>query len=479
MKTKVRKKFLIFAAVIVTAAAILFVLASRAKEKGPLTYEMRNEMDEGDNYSEKIEYPQFSMKKAAGTVADIIREEKKDFAANVSQAGGDETLYLNISSEIYTYKDFYSLHMVAYEYLGDGGYRRADYTLYYDIASGSVVELSDIFADQNAAITYLSQKCGDELRKQGLNDIIAAYDIQNIVFSDEWVKITFSPENISDGKEHTIYIGYADMNAYLKPAMQNDVITPIDEENGEEEPDDDEEPSWVAGGSWRRRDLSQFIDKKLIILTFDDGPNGDTSKRLVEGLIERNARATFFLVGSRVGRFSDTVRFEYDNGNTIGIHGYSHNDFCKMSLTDVLNEINETNALVAQIDDNTVPVFIRPPYGSVNDEVEAAADMVFVLWSVDTRDWESRDAQKVCDAIVENAQDGAVVLMHDLYDTSVDGALAAIDILQQQGYAFVSVEEYLQIRQLNPETHKAYHRFETLTEDGIDASSDGPDNTAE
>ncbi len=89
------------------------------------------------------------------------------------------------------------------------------------------------------------------------------------------------------------------------------------------------------------------------------------------------------------------------------------------------------------------PVYIRPPYGKWNGQLEDALDMTPVLWDIDTLDWKSQNSGKVLRAIERNAGKHQIVLMHDIFPTTVDAALAAIDTLGEQGYTFVTVDELL------------------------------------
>ena len=85
--------------------------------------------------------------------------------------------------------------------------------------------------------------------------------------------------------------------------------------------------------------------------------------------------------------------------------------------------------------------------------------MAFILWNVDTLDWKYRNAEKVRDYIVEHAEDGDIILLHDIHATSIDGAIMAIDILKNEGFEFVSLDEMLVFRNVNLQTNTAYRFF--------------------
>ena len=105
------------------------------------------------------------------------------------------------------------------------------------------------------------------------------------------------------------------------------------------------------------------------------------------------------------------------------------------------------------------PTVFRPVGGAVNDDVKkaaAACGLPIINWSVDTEDWKYRDAERIKNVIVQNAKDGDIVLMHDLRDCTLEGTLAAIDILSQKGYAFVTVEELARIKGVEMKAGEVY-----------------------
>ena len=209
----------------------------------------------------------------------------------------------------------------------------------------------------------------------------------------------------------------------------------------------------------KTRDLSSFKDKKLIAITFDDGPAGAASTgKLLDNLDKYDARVTFFVVGNRVANYASTLKREYEMGNQVASHSYTHANLAKLSASGIKDELDKTNAAIKKII-GVEPTCVRPPYGSINDTVKKTANMHIITWSIDTLDWKNKNADTVCNNIVSKAFDGAIVLLHDLYPTSVDGALKAMNILKDQGYAFVTVEEMAKLRGVEMNNTKVYNNF--------------------
>ena len=209
-------------------------------------------------------------------------------------------------------------------------------------------------------------------------------------------------------------------------------------------------------------DTDTLDGKKAIAITFDDGP-GEYTEELVDGLNERGAKATFFMLGSNVVNYPDAVRKMKAGGHQLGNHTYSHSDIAGMTVTDMNKVIAQTDDEIFNVCGERTTAF-RPPYGSYTDELAKGVSKTFTLWSLDTLDWKSRNTGKIKNIIVSQAKDGSIILLHDIYKTSVDGALAAIDELKGEGFFFVTVDE-LMTRYgypVNPGAHSAqYAVYET------------------
>lgn len=198
---------------------------------------------------------------------------------------------------------------------------------------------------------------------------------------------------------------------------------------------------------------------KYLALTFDDGPSGKFTRRLLEGLEERDVKATFLLCGYRLKEYPQDAKRIFQAGHEIGLHGYSHDDMGKMTYAQAMEEIQKTAALLP---DGCKPVFLRPPGGSRGKALEQAtkdAGLAILNWSVDPRDWATHDAQAVETFVTGTVRDGDVILLHDMCDCSVDAALSIIDKLQEQGFCFVTASKLAKLRGITPEPGKVYSRF--------------------
>ena len=192
----------------------------------------------------------------------------------------------------------------------------------------------------------------------------------------------------------------------------------------------------------RENETGERIGEKVIALTFDDGPHKKYTKQLLDGLKKRGVKASFFLVGENIPGNEMIVRRMAEDGHFIGVHCYSHVDLTRQKTEDACRDIRKTAQMIEEITGRR-PECIRPPYGKWNETLEECVEMLPVFWDIDTLDWKSQDSQKVLNHICKNAGKHQVVLLHDVFSTSVDAALAAVDTLEKQGYTFVTVEELL------------------------------------
>lgn len=196
---------------------------------------------------------------------------------------------------------------------------------------------------------------------------------------------------------------------------------------------------------------------KYIAITFDDGPKQGTTDVLLDGLKERGVKATFFIIGQQVEGNEEIIRQMAEDGHLVGNHTFNHVNLAKLSSTDGAKELaecfGELQALTGQED-----CLVRPPYGEVSDTLKKNIDCPIILWSVDTRDWTGKSAGDIADYIVATAKTGDIILLHDIYKDSVQGALMAIDTMQKNGYTFVTVTELFEKNGISMESGKVYRK---------------------
>lgn len=204
-------------------------------------------------------------------------------------------------------------------------------------------------------------------------------------------------------------------------------------------------------GEWK---LPKATDK-LVCFTFDDGPYAPVTNKILDTLEKYNGRATFFVVGDRADTYSDEIIRASKMGCEIGTHTYSHVNLNSLSVSEMQEEIKKSCDAISKYTGKKVKV-LRPPEGAANDTVKANVGMPMVLWSVDSRDWDYRNADKDYQTVMDNVFDGSIVLMHDLYPATADAVARLIPELAKQGYKFVTFSELMKIRGVDVEPGEKY-----------------------
>lgn len=181
-----------------------------------------------------------------------------------------------------------------------------------------------------------------------------------------------------------------------------------------------------------------------IALTFDDGPNATYTPLLLDGLKERGVKATFFLIGKNIekGNNRELVLRMYEEGHLLGNHTYNHVEITKVSDEEAFRELTMTNDLVRDITGVQME-YMRPPFGVWQKKLEQEIHVIPVLWSVDPLDWSSENEDEIVNKVVTEVQENDIILLHDSYDSSIKAALRIIDLLQAEGYEFVTVDELI------------------------------------
>lgn len=183
-------------------------------------------------------------------------------------------------------------------------------------------------------------------------------------------------------------------------------------------------------------------EAKKIALTFDDGPHPYYTEQLLDGLKERGVVATFFVTGEHAALHPDVILRMQEEGHMIGNHTYSHMQLRSNNRDKFKEELLLTNQVIKEITGEDT-LYVRPPYGSWDKSFEKELNMIPVLWTVDPLDWCSDDVACVVRNVTEKVGENDIILMHDYYDSTVTAALKIVDELQEEGYAFVTVEEIL------------------------------------
>lgn len=192
-----------------------------------------------------------------------------------------------------------------------------------------------------------------------------------------------------------------------------------------------------------------------VALTFDDGPWPGTTEALLDGLAERGVHATFFLVGSQIAGKEDLVLRMEEAGHQVGIHTWEHVLWKGMTGAEVQGQLESCRTCLEALL-GPREFMVRPPYGFVNSDIKQSVQAPVICWSVDPEDWKDKKISRIVDAVLKDTKDGSIVLLHDIFPTSVEAALQCADALLDRGCCLVTVEELFAQRGVTPENGHVY-----------------------
>ena len=182
-------------------------------------------------------------------------------------------------------------------------------------------------------------------------------------------------------------------------------------------------------------------EKPKIAITFDDGPSAYTEE-LLDGLKERGVKATFFVIGKSAVSYPDIVKRESNEGHLVGNHTYNHVEITKIGDEKAREEIEKTNTVLEEMLGKEIE-YVRPPFGAWQKKLEQEMNVLPVMWSIDPLDWTTENVDEIVNKVVTEAKENDIILLHDCYQSSVQAALRIIDILQKEGFEFVTADELL------------------------------------
>ena len=207
------------------------------------------------------------------------------------------------------------------------------------------------------------------------------------------------------------------------------------------------------------RDMIEYDANKVTVsFTYDDGPNGKKTQKLIDAFEDYTMSATFFMVGNKLANGEQTVKYVANSHSEIGYHSFNHSYFTKQSAYAIQKDFNVSNSLLKEICGLEFKL-TRPPYGDYNQTVLDSIDSIFVRWNLDTNDWRYKDEKYIENYVLENIEDGSIILFHDSYDTSINASLSLIDKLFLEDIQVVNVSKLANLKGQTLENHKMYYSF--------------------
>lgn len=200
---------------------------------------------------------------------------------------------------------------------------------------------------------------------------------------------------------------------------------------------------------------------QYIMITFDDGPHSQLTPRLLDILKEKKIRVTFFVLGSKAINHPELLKRMVNEGHEVANHGWHHVVMSKISRPQLTQQLRQTATTVSDATKKST-VVMRPPFGNtnaqINEFIKSNESMTVVLWSLDSKDWETKEPTAVAKQIIDNAQPGDIILCHDIHPHTVDAMPQVIDKLQAKGYEFLTLSEVMSFPDDSPHRRRLRSR---------------------
>ncbi|MEK4423882.1 polysaccharide deacetylase family protein [Solibacillus sp. FSL K6-1523] len=383
-----------------------------------------------------IQYPLTKFEALNEAITTYI-DDSKDYYISMMRLQKDVEEHmgeLNIRLDTYQYEHYYSFVLTNKVTLNNLEHHSKVKTFLIDSENGQVINIATLLNEDLKSLETFASHIQSEILKDPKLEGVISQDKLMLATKPEWASfnrfalkddslvIYFDEGEIADPSAGLLTFEMP--LSFINPLLASDFQIAMESEETII-PKFDLDPS-----------------KKHVALTFDDGPHPKVTKQILTLLEKYDAKATFFMLGSRVQYYPSLVGEIRDAGHEIGNHSWSHPVLTKLSAAEVTKEFESTEQAIFNAIGQYSTVF-RPPYGATNDSIKALLPITSVNWTIDTLDWKHRNANSLLPNIQNSLHNNSIILMHDIHQSTADGLEAVLVYLKNEGYEFLTVSEIL------------------------------------
>lgn len=307
---------------------------------------------------------------------------------------------------------------------------------FVNLIDQKVVNLNDFIKDEFEPAFYEKERELLLLKyPRKIVDILVQNTVKTHMFNSGYLMITYDTTGIIEtARRFNLKIDYHEIKDYLEfvPVIEND--------------------------PFRESGFEYDVGKTSVAFTFDDGPNGKKTQKLIDVLEDYKMSATFFMVANKLNNDSITVKKVYGSHSEVGYHSFHHEYFTRQSQKEIQTEFAKADETLFQITGGHFKL-TRPPYGAYNKNTLQSIDNAFIRWNLDTNDWRYRDVEYIKKYVLDNLSDNSIILFHDTYDTSIEAATSLMEILYLMDVQVLSVSELAKLKGVTLENHEVYYDF--------------------
>ena len=364
---------------------------------------------------------------------------------------------LNIAFETFPHTSgSFSFVMITGMYTGGAnGYTEFN-TINFHPESEKIIKINDLFGHDESNLVKLSSLVRDYIKKDpSLKDKVQQEEMlqateprwsnfERFAIIDDTLVFYFDEYEIASGVAGApiIAVPLSELTEQLHAPYKLDISVDRLPKPPVEDSSEDVQVEQNSNNETSTQVDLQIGDTKtkLVALTFDDGPDPKVTPRILTTLAKYDAKATFFMLGSRVEFYPEIASDVLKAGHELGNHTWTHANLTNMTTDAILEEVSRTNNIIEQSTGQEPTVF-RPPYGAFNDDLMNILNLPVVLWDVDTLDWKHRDASQLLASVKSSVHDRSTILMHDIHLSTAQGLEDVLTYLISEGYTFVTVSE--------------------------------------
>lgn len=353
-------------------------------------------------------------------VNDIYDDFKEEYDSFISLKGKSE---LNIDYTYYVSEEGY-ISITLYTYIDSSLMNhpiKEIKTFVFDPQKKSYLTLQDLIKEKKKTTDEILEILRKKYGEGGYQNLLTSEYLKSLSYSIDHEKVCiFIPSYQNQENPYLIYLPLNHFHLNKKKEIKNIPVYSIKQ---------------------------NVIDpkKKVVALTFDDGPSKYT-KKILKLLRKYHVTATFFVLGNKVTMYENTLKEMLQDGHEIGNHSYNHKLMSTLTEKEIMNQIQQTQSIIKEKLGYT-PTSMRPTYGSVNQKIRNIVNMNIVLWNVDTLDWKLKDPKRIAQRGMK-VKDGDIILMHDSKARTEKALSIMIPKLLKENYQFVTVGELEEVKML-------------------------------
>ncbi|MDR9796237.1 polysaccharide deacetylase family protein [Aeribacillus pallidus] len=406
-----------------------------------------SDIEDKKEFHSAIHYPRFQSSKLNASIQSYVKEEKRRFHEQIQSQKWrlfKDPSNFSLTFRLYPVTDSVYSFVFTSESHSDGEKESKDFKIFIvDLAAERFINSQDILEIDEKTKEKLHVQLTDQFlqskkykksfsKKKLTKWLNHPYnDFSNIYLTNKFIVFKFHSNEVTEGAESPeisipLTKGKELLTEEWRKRLRMEENKPKKAEPLPKKPPiQKDEP---------------IKSKKIVALTFDDGPHPKYTTEILDLLKSYHAKATFFVIGQRVNFYPNIVKRIGSEGHEICNHSFSHKDFTTLKKEKILEEINMTDQEIFKASGLKANC-VRPPYGAVNQKVRSAIEKPIILWTVDTLDWKTDDPKKVLKIVQAKTKNGSIILMHDIHSSTVEALKLILPYLKQQGYEFVTVSE--------------------------------------